>query len=166
MHDAFNCADVFFIRGAKGQTCAGVVSCLKQEARKGGGQTTSHPPAQDARTMSKESDHLCQKKVLPSVDLMILEATKLQNLSALKVTAPLGWKVIYFSSYKTELVSEMQLLSRAPLQKARIQATAATKRIRSILWLVKMDNNQNPACHMQTFMGCWSKRLERGVFFL
>lgn len=59
---------------------------------------------------------------------MILEATKLQNLSALKVTAPQGWKVIYFSSYKTELVSEMQLLFCAPLQKARIQVTAATKK--------------------------------------
>lgn len=54
---------MFFLWGVqKDRTCAVVVSCLKQEARKGGGQTTSHPPAQGARTMSKESDHLCQKK--------------------------------------------------------------------------------------------------------
>lgn len=55
--------------------------------------------------MSKESGHLCRVGVLPSVEQTILEAMKLLKLSLFKVTAPLGWKVIYFSSYKMELDS-------------------------------------------------------------
>lgn len=63
--------------------------------------------SRDQRVWSPEPE-----TVLPSVDLMILEAIKLLN----KVRVLLGLRVIYLSSHKTGLDSEIQVLYTPPLR--------------------------------------------------
>lgn len=100
---------------------------------------------------------LVPKTASPSVDLMIPEAMRLQNLIALKVMIPLGWTVISFL-IPPERIGEWNATSLScNTTNGRIQETAATKGSIQPLRLTKMGNNQNPARRTRTFMGCWSK---------